>query len=496
MKKSLILFAATAMLLSSCDTGKETNYSLSVSTESLSFVAAGAAPQTVEVTTENVDWKYDIPTNATEWLSAEKSDGILTVTVKDNTQEKSRSGSITISATSHTDIAKSRTITVVQEAALPAGAEYTLTVDKTELSFGEKDNAPQEVTVTAEGEGLEWEVIVDAGAREWLTAEKSGDKITVKAADSDVFDVRTGRITVKPNIEDVDRCVITVSQDACTATPYLTVTPSELTFKAIDKEAQVVTIEKLGVSYDVSVHTDDEPASWFQADVDKDAGTITVSVQRNVYKSPRTATVTLTPDKTTVEPAILTITQEASDSDATSTLTQDVVLTDEDFGYSKLRTEANVADWYEYTDWFITLKNENVVRNPNTGHQEGTGRYIELMLKTDRVTDYTFIPDGEYVVKSGTSDPETGGTIYETPLLVAGKYTRPGYYGSSRYIYFENSEEVEATPIYSGSITISHEGEGPTAIYTIVFNLKDDAENTITGTFHQAFDEYEIQIDE
>ncbi len=493
MKKSLILIATAAMLLSSCETDKKTNYSLAVGTESLTFAATGAPAQTVNVTVENVEWTFQIPTEAAEWLSAEKGDGILTVTVKDNTEEKSRSGSITVSATSHTDVAKSRTITVVQEAALPTGAEYTLTVDKTELSFKESDNAAQEITVTAEGDGLSWEAIVDVGAKAWLTAEKSGDKLIVNAADSDVYETRTGRITIKPSIEDVERITITVTQDECTKQPYLTLNPTELTFKAIDKEVKTVEIDKFGVSYDVSINNGEIAEQWFTATVDKEAETITVSVLRNTRKASRTATVTLTPDKDTVEPAVLTITQEASDSDATSTLTQNVVLTDENFGVSQLRTEANVADDYPYTMWFITLYDETVQRNPQSGYMEGTGKYLKLQLVTDRVTDYTFIPDGEYTVKKPTSNPETGDYIYETPMIQAGDYTRPGFYGSSCYQRFENNVEMEATPIYGGSIKISHEGEGPQAVYTIEFNLTDDAENTITGTFHQAFDEYEIQ---
>ena len=88
-----------------------------------------------------------------------------------------------------------------------------------------------------------------------------------------------------------------------------------------------------------------------------------------------------------------------------------------------------------------------------------------------------------------SNDPETGLQQYRIPAVVAGKYTRPGFYGASSFVRYEEGTETEGTGIYGGTVTVSREGD----VYTLVFDLKDDAENTISGTYTGTITEYVVQ---
>ena len=480
---------AVAGLVCSCQPEEEKNYSLSVNTESLTFASVAAQPQTVVVDTENVDWTFDIPADAQSWLSAEKGAGELIVTVTDNIVETVRSSSIKISATSHGEVAKPCNILVSQEAGESAAPEYVLAVDRTELHFGEKDNAPQEITVTAEGEGLTWEAVVDFGASEWLSADVEADKIVVSVSDSDVYSIRTGRITVRTNIADVPKVEITVSQDECTTKPYIKVDPLSLEFGAIDKSEKIITVDCFGMTWKSRVDGFDN--NWCSVWADRDAGTITVSVDRNITSSQRSGTITVQPDDDGFEDIVITVTQAGNDSDATSSLVDDVELSDESFEFTSVSVSTDYSDKMPYIVWNVTLRSEAV--NYDSGQLAGEGDYMSLRLVTEPVEDFSVIPAGEYPVDDyHVIDPQTQVQEYHAPCVVPGKYTRPGFYGASSYKRFENGEEAAGTAILGGSLNISHEGEGRDAVYTVVLSFTDDAENTISGTFTGKFTEYTI----
>ena len=486
--KKYLAFVAAALVMVACDkTETPENYSLTLGSESLSFVAEGAAAQTVEVKAENVDWNFEIPTDCQEWLSAEKGDGILTVTVKDNTEEVVRNGSIKVVPASHADVVKARTIIVSQEA---AGSQYVFELDKTELSFKDKDNEPQVVTVTADGEGLTWEMIVDSGAKDWVTAEVQGDKITINVADSEIYSVRTGRITVKPSVESLERIVITISQDACTTDPYFKATPLELNFKAIDKEPQIITIDKFGCTYTTEIVVDESVTSWFSPVIDDEAGEISITVDRNIAGA-RTAQFLLKPDQG-LEVVTVTINQEGNDSSSVSTLTGDVELPEDAFATSSLTIGANEGD--DYLFFYLYFRTEGVGYD-QFGHLGGTGHNLNMKLVANKVEDDTVIPDGTYNVDSYKELDPDGFPIYHTPTVIPGEFYREGYYGETFYQYFDNDVEVEASPLFGGSVTVSHEGEGKDAVYTIEIKLTDDAQNTVSGTFHGAFSEYQVNRD-
>ena len=165
-------------------------------------------------------------------------------------------------------------------------------------------------------------------------------------------------------------------------------------------------------------------------------------------------------------------------------------LTAENLAVSKIAVSSDQLEEMTQTSWHLEIHDETCYRNPNTGWLTGTGTFLTLELVNARPTDYSFLPDGTYTVDGEpTTDPDTGLQQYRIPAVAAGKYTRPGFYGASSFVRYEEGTETEGTGIYGGTVTVSREGD----VYTLVFDLKDDAENTISGTYTGTITEYVVQ---
>ena len=486
--KKIIFLAAAALLAAACEQPRtEQSRTLEAKPASLAFEAADNAPRTVTGTARNVPWEVSVDETAASWLEAVKSDeNTLTVTAADNASENERTATVTIADPEGS--VRPVAIAVIQAAGsgTPPLPEATLSCDKTELSFGWEGNASQQFTVTAP-DGIVWKASADITAAGWLTVETDGNIVTVTAAENTSDAPRTGKVNIKSDDKSVQAATVSVTQAGCDVQPSLTVDQTELNFKAIDKEPRIVRVTTVRLSKWRIQITQDIENPVFSTITNPDEGTITVEAIRNISTSPRTGTITVMAEG--VPDVVITVTQEGSDSDAKSTLADDVELTSDHFAVSRIVTYSDQLDIETQTNWILEMYGGECQRNPNTGWLIGTGTFLQLTLVNDRVTDYSVLPEGTYTVDDSRNvDPDTGLPLYRTPAIVAGRYTRPGFYGSSYFVRYENDSETEGTPIFGGTLTVTREGER----YTMVFDLKDDAENTISGTFSGEITEFVV----
>ena len=483
MKRFLIIAAVAAAFITACeDKGTtDTKADLTVAPEALSFAASENSPQNVVVTAKNVEWKVEVVAPADEWLSAEKTDSGLSVTVTDNPDPKNRSGEIKVRPVNNTSVG-TKTISVAQ-----AGIDYSLTVDKNELVFSGEPDAPQEVTVTAGG-GLTWTCSVEPIAREWVTAEVSGDKISVTVSNNPTYNERTAKITVKSDVDGVDNQIITVKQSPSSVDPYIKLSTTEVNCKYIEKEPIVITVDMFGTSYTTAFEVvDGEGVGWIQIGNNQDMTELSLTIARNFDPKPRTAKLVVTPTNTSLEDVVITINQEAGVS-TLSTLTDDVDVTGK-LDYSTAWVEADQADYWEFTRWYINISTEGVARDLS-GKWTGTGHLLQLTVYSQRLhgEEYKVFPDNKYDVDGEYEEDPEYGFMYHYPTVFAGTISAWGYV-DSWYVEFNDGESVAEAPLTGGYMETTHDGD----VYTFDFHFTDDAGFNITGTFSKAFDEFTVQ---
>lgn len=485
MKKSLLFIVSIAMILSACKNGpEETPASMEVTPESLMFAAQGDAPKTITVNATGVEWDFTIPDQDKEWLSAEKSNEGLSVSVTDNPTVDTRNSQIKIAATNNTAIA-AKTVLISQ-----SGITYTFEVDKTELTFSGEDDTPQEITVTAEGDGLTWTCSVDPVGKEWAKAEVQDNKIVVTVTDNPKYETRSAKLTIKPSIEALDNIVVTITQTKSTIDPYLRTDKSELTFKGNDKEPQTITVESFGVGWTTAVKGDDEEGvDWFDLNINTTEGILTVTVKRNLTTAPRKGYIIITPSSSEVETVTVTINQEAGDP-TLSNLTEDMVFPEAMLnGYARLTIQKDQPDYQDYTEIRIRINDENLTMD-QFGKWHGTGGRIEMSIYCERLEgdEYNYMPSVTYNVDNYQEFGDEG-ILYHYPTVYSGSLSEFSQLQiGTWYNYYENDVATISAPITKGSMTVSREGD----VYTIEFNFEDDAQNKITGTFEREFSEVQI----
>ena len=427
MKKAIIL-AAAALIAVACDKTENTQkeYKLEAKPVSLVFEATGNEPATVEITAVNVEWDTTVDETATAWLTAVKDgDSTLKVTAADNTEEAERTATLRIADKNGN--AQPVSISVRQAGVTAPPSAGSITVDKSELSFGWEGGTSQTFTVTVTGEDFTWKASADITSAGWLHAETDGNTVTVTADENTSDEPRSGKINVRPSDETVESVSVAVTQEGCDRQPSLTVDKTELHFKAIDKEPQVISVQTVRIpEWNIQIG---QPAETPMLNVttDKEKGTITVEAIRNISTAPRTGTITVQTGGIVAD-IVINVTQDGSDSDATSTLTDDVELTAENLAVSKIAVSSDQLEEMTQTSWHLEIHDETCYRNPNTGWLTGTGTFLTLELVNARPTDYSFLPDGTYTVDGEpTTDPETGsrGRQVHTSGILRGKFFRP-----------------------------------------------------------------------
>ena len=238
--------------------------SLEVSPSQLTFGAEDTAPQEITVTAVGVEWEYVLPSTA-DWITVEDgTTGKLLVTVAANPAAEARTASVTVRPTDNDDV-KAKNVTVKQEGN-PAPVVYSLTVEPASLTFGAEGAAPQEVTVTTEGEGLTWSTSTEA---DWLTVTEKAGGFTVSAADNPDTSERTADITVTPSERSASPKAVRVVQEGKVLPPSLTLSydggalPEEgFTLSYNERNPIHIDIEAVNIEWNVSVEYDGDQKGW------------------------------------------------------------------------------------------------------------------------------------------------------------------------------------------------------------------------------------------
>lgn len=228
MKKLLMLLAGTLAISSvglvSCkdsgDADKQNTLRVRPAADIL-FKADGNEDVVLTIETDAKAWNFE----ADEWITTKQDGNTLIVNAQVNMDETPRSGRIAFSAGN----AQPLRINVKQEAA----EEIVLGVEPSDpIAFEAAGNKAVELTVTTNA--ADWTFTYP---EDWMTAEKSGDKLTVNATDNE-GDARVGKIVVT-TVGGEKSVEIEVSQKACDIPGSLS-TEDETTFEFPAEEAEAV----------------------------------------------------------------------------------------------------------------------------------------------------------------------------------------------------------------------------------------------------------------
>ena len=501
MKKIWHILAAAlfAVACTPTDGGTE-EASLEVSPSQLTFGAEDTAPQEITVTAVGVEWEYALP-STTDWITVDDGTaGKLLVSVAANPAAEARTASVTVRPTNNGDV-KAKSVTVKQEGNPDAGTggepeTYSLTVEPALLTFGAEGAAPQEVTVTTEGEGLTWSTAVDA---DWITVTEQAGGFTVSVTDNPETTERTANITVTPSESSASPKAVRVVQEGKVLPPSLTLTyeggplPEEGFSMAYNAMwwGRYIYVEAVNVEWNVSVSYEGNQTGWLNATKVEDASQgdrIVIQLidnNPNSSPSPRVCVVRVTTDAEGVGPFEVKVTQEGK-PEFDSTLTEDV-----DFG---TLTEARVMlnytrdEWGQtYALWNFEFFDEGLTYNPSSGQWSGSGDRLSVYLATEPIYQND---DNEYYLPDGTY------TVVEADFLMDPSSRVPGNisYGvkananswrNTWYLRMGDGAVKDDARIVSGTMEVKRTGE----TYDITFDFGSDALCSVTGSFQRSFDD-------
>ncbi len=500
MKTKLLIMAAACLAAVSCKPEEpEVNRSLEVSPLDLTFEAKEAAPQTVTVEAVNVEWKYTLAGDASQWVTVtDNEDGTLTVSVNDNPDTQQRTASLNIEVTDGSKV-KGKGVTIIQ-----AGAEtptvYEISVDKTDLTFDATDAQAQEVNVTTEGEGLTWSIEMEDAYREWVTVTEAEDKFNVEVADNPEEQDRTAVIVVKPSMDKAEEKVVRIKQVALVIPPSMEIS---LTNGATPEEGFVFNYagERLDDQPDyqiiiTGVHIDEWDATveypeggqqdWVKlniVDFEQDRK-VNVSIggdKINPAPDPRTATVIINSGVEGIGPFRVNVTQQGK-PDFLSDILENVEMKTM-IGYNlNLTTDNDTRNW-GYSTWELKLWSEGVEFKASTAQFSGTGERISIKFASDPLykndDSIYYIPDGTYeVVLNYDDNPDV-----VKPLTVStGKRALWGHPKSTNGTWFlrmDTGNYVGQACISAGCMTVERTGE----TYKLTFTFKSDALFNVTGSY-------------
>lgn len=487
MKKiGSILAAALVAVACSPENEGVQEASLEVSPSQLTFGAEDTAPQEITVTAVGVEWEYVLPSTA-DWITVEDGTaGKLLVTVAANPAAEARTASVTVRPTDNDDV-KAKNVTVKQEGnANPV--VYSLTVEPASLTFGAEGAAPQEVTVTTEGEGLTWSTSTEA---DWLTVTEKAGGFTVSAADNPDTSERTADITVTPSESSASPKAVRVVQEGKVLPPSLTLSydggalPEEGFVLAYNDNLPIrIDIEAVNVEWNASVEYDGDQKGWLTVQPIRDGKNQYVVLQvinghENISSSERSCVVRITADVEGIGPFEIPVTQEGK-PEFDSTLAEDV-----DFG---TLTEARVLlyatkEGTDYAAWDLSFWGEGVEFDPAYGRWSGTGNRLQVFLASEPVyrndDGIYYLADGTYtVVASFYSDS----ALY-VPFNISGGMKSYSYL-HTWYVRMADGTVTGDACISSGTMTVKRTGE----TYSISFDFGSDALYSVKGSFEGTFD--------
>ncbi len=502
MKTKLLILAAACLAAVSCKPEEpEQKPSLEVSPLDLTFEAKEAAPQTVTVEAVNVEWKYTLAGDASQWVTVtDNEDGTLTVSVNDNPDTQQRTASLNIEVTDGSKV-KGKGVTIIQ-----AGAEtpavYEISVDKTDLTFEATAAKAQEVKVTTEGEGLTWSIEMEEADKTWVTVTEGEGKFTVEVADNPEEKDRTAVLIVKPNIDKAEEKIVRVKQVALVIPPSMEIslsngaTPEEgfvfnYAGERLDNQPDYqIIIDAVHIEeeeWDATVeYPEGEQHDWVNLLINKfdNNNLVTVALKdKQIYESkdPRTATIIISSSVEGIGPFRVNVTQQGK-PDFLSDILENVEMKPM-IGYDLiLNTDNDTRNW-GYSTWELKLWSEGVEFKASTAQFSGTGERISIKFASESIfkndEGVYYIPDGTYnVVLNYDDNPEV-----IAPLTVStGKRALWGHPKSTNGTWFlrmDANNYVGQACISAGSMTVERTGE----TYKLTFNFESDAQFDVTGTY-------------
>ena len=166
---------------------------ITIEPESLLFTFEGGT-QEVAITANFEDYEYS--TNA-DWLTVEKSENGISVTVPNYVEVEERTAEITISKEKY---GVSKVVNITQGAFVPA-----ITIEPETLTFA-VEGGTQEVAITV---NFEYEYSTNA---DWLTIEKSEKGVNITATPNTKFEERTTEITISSEKYGISKAITIMQQ--------------------------------------------------------------------------------------------------------------------------------------------------------------------------------------------------------------------------------------------------------------------------------------------
>lgn len=482
MKKLFLLIAVAAFMAVSCDPEVEGGEaSLKVTPTSLSFDAKDAAPQRVTVEAKNVKWDFSVVGDADAWLTpAKDGEGTLVVSVQNNSKTEPRTGVIKVLALDNKTVSEQQ-ITVTQ-AASEAEPTYSITVTPTKLTFDGEGAAPQEVTITTEGD-FTWSSTADDKSKTWITLTPQDGKLMVSVGDNPTTEERSGTVTITPSESSVGARAVRVIQAGKILPPSLTADKTEINLGYKAEMGKQVIVTAVNVNWTIKTVAEDgaTAVTWINVK-DVNHSYLLISAEPNELEQVRRGYVILTPDNASVAPVRIHVIQAAGQK-FLSTLTESVEITDMNTDvarcdmtfYTMWHSDATEWQWWAIDLWGNDLnywKGDTGYKFIGSGTRIYMDLYVSKILPQDDVPDPVYyIPDGVYPI--GTEERALN-TVYNGTDRSSGILHPSG----SWYQYYTNDKVTGKSPFINGTVTISRSGD----LYTFTFDVTDDAGYTVTGT--------------
>ena len=238
---------------------------ITIEPESLAF-AVGGGTQEIAIT---ANFEYEYSTNV-DWLTIEKSEKGITVTVPNYVEVDERTAEITISNEKY---GISKVVKVTQGAFVP---EWSVSPESLNFTF---EGGTQEIAITA---NFEYAYSENA---DWLTIKKSEKGISVTVPNYVEVDERTAEITISNEKYGISK-VVKATQGAFV--PAITIEPESLAF-AVEGGTQEVAITA-NFEYEFSTNVD-----WLT--IKKGEKGINISAIQNTKLEECTAEITISNKK-------------------------------------------------------------------------------------------------------------------------------------------------------------------------------------------------------
>ena len=245
---------------------------ITIEPKTLTFAVEGGK-QEIAIT---ANFEYEASANA-DWLTIEKSEKGISVTVPNYTEVEERTAEITISNEKY---GISKVVKVAQGAFVPA-----ITIEPETLTFA-VEGGTQEVAITA---NFEYEVSANA---DWLTIKKSEKGVSVTVPNYVEVEERTAEITISNEKYGISK-VVKATQE--TFVPAITIEPESLAFTFIGGTKEVAITANF--EYEFSTN-----ANWLT--IKKSEKSVNISATTNTKFEECTAEITISNKKYNISKTI------------------------------------------------------------------------------------------------------------------------------------------------------------------------------------------------